>query len=209
MDGKPVVFSRSQLIPSTNRISEGEVLSYELSVRYDGDEDSQPVTVVFRIPYPAMVVSSSPSMIWSDEYQRELTWSGEISPNSTREFTFTLVTLPDSARSGLLIASAGILWRRQGAEWQTDSLWLQNEIEIHSKSGQPMLTFPNGMTVGKAGIVLLGYLILGPLLVIYLPHAIRRRATRRQEAGQTTENVNMFVLYLHGKFVLILQGSGT
>jgi hypothetical protein len=172
-------FAGSQLITDKDMAREGETIVYTLIVRYDGAEIRKEITVQFRIPEPAMLISSFPPMVFDEEYIRELTWRGEISPSRELKFVITLLAMPDSASSRLLVASAGISWRRKGMEWQVDSHWLQNETEIHSKLTPILYVLRNGMAIGKVEIVLAGYLILAPLLIILIPTMIMRREKRR------------------------------
>lgn len=204
--GKASAFASSRLIADTDKVREGETIAYTLTVRYDGIETTKPITVVFRLPDPAMLVFSSPPMVLGEEYHRELTWKGEISQGQSIEFIITLVTIPDSASSGLLIASAGIIWRPQGMEWQTDSHWLQNETEISSKPGRILYVLPNGIGAGKVEIVLLGYLLLGPLVIFLIPAMILQREKRlratEQEGAQADEKIKKpFLLLMSFAFV--------
>lgn len=180
--GEETPFASSQLIASTDKMREGETITYTLTVRYAGPETPQQIAVTFPVPDPAMLVSAFPPMAFNDEYRRELTWEGQVKPDQDLVFTITLVTVPDSASSRSLFANAGIFWRPQGREWEAESHWLQSETEIHSRLAPILFVLPGGYGIGKAELVLLGYLVLGALLVLLVPTLIMRREKQRRTA---------------------------
>lgn len=192
-------FAGSELITAKNMVREGETIVYTLIVRYDGAEIRKQITVQFRIPEPAMLVSSSPPMVLDEEYNRELTWRGEISPSQELKLVITLLAMPNSASSRLLVASAAISWRPKGMEWQVDSHWLQNETEIHSKLTPILYVLPSGMAIGKVEVVLVCYLVLAPMLTLLIPTIImwreKRRPATRLEPRKAEKKIEKLFLY--------------
>jgi hypothetical protein len=192
-------FAGSRLIPAKDMVREGETIVYALIVRYDGAEIRKEITVQFHIPDPSLLVSSSPPMVLGEEDNRELTWRGEISPSQEMKFIITLMAMPHTSSSRLMLASAGISWRRKGMEWQVDSHWLQSETEIHSKLTPILYVLPNGMAIGKAEIVLLGYLVLTPMLTILISTIIMRREKRHPaiqlESKKAENRIQKLFLY--------------
>jgi hypothetical protein len=201
LEAAEVSFAGSELIASADKVREGETIAYTLAVRASGSEIPQQITVVFRPPDPVMLVSSSPPMVFSEEYQRELTWEGEISPGQEIVFTITLVTMPDSASSGILPANAGISWRPKDREWETASHWLSTETKIRAKLTPTLYVLPNGIGLGKVELIVLGYLLGGSLFTFLIPMLILRRekrlrATQPESAKQESliENYLLFVM---------------
>lgn len=188
-------FAGSQLVASTDKVHEGETIAYALTVRYNGSKTLQQITVTFLLPDPVMLISSSPPMVFSEKHHRELTWQGEISPGEELKFNITLVTMPDSAGNRLLVADSSIFWRPEGREWQADSHWLQSETEIYSKRTPILYVLPNGIGIGRVELVLLGYLILGPFLILLIPKIILWREKQRRVEAQT-EKIVLFAMSL-------------
>lgn len=188
-----ISFAGSELIASTDTVREGETITYTLTVRHDGSETPQQILVTFRPPGPVMLASSSPPMVFSEEYQRELTWEGEISPGQELNFTITLVTMPDSASSGLLMANAGISWRPKDREWEVAGHWLQRETKIASKHTPILYVLPNGIGIGKVELIVLSYLVLVPLLTLLIPTIILWRE-KRLRSDREPDKIVLFAM---------------
>lgn len=107
--GRDSPFAGSQLIASPDKVHEGETIAYTLTVRTGESETPEQIEVIFRLPGPVMLASSSPPMVYNEEYQRELVWEGENSPGRDLVFTITLVTMPDSASLALLAKERSIM----------------------------------------------------------------------------------------------------
>jgi hypothetical protein len=206
-NGKETPFAGSQLIASPDKVHEGETIAYTLTVRDSECEAPEQIEVIFRLPGPVMFASSSPPMVFSEEYHRELTWEGEISPGQDLVFTITLVTLPDSASSGILLADANI--RGHG-----ERHWLQRETRIDAKFRPILYVLPNGIGIGKVEFVLLGYLVGAPLLILLIPTVILRREKRRRafkpESEKQAEKIFLFgmsIFFVSSLGIAHLMGS--
>lgn len=201
-------FAGSQLIPATDEVVEGETITYTLNVRYNGTEPLRSITVVYRLPEPVMLVSSSPPIEFDEEHQRQLTWKEEIGPGQQLRFTIAVITVPESASRGVMIASAGILWRPLESEWEVESHWLQSETKIRSRPRRILYTLPNGIGIGNVELVLTAYLVLGPVLILLIPTMILRREKRRasQHKGERprTKMGRLFLFPMSFAFVFAL-----
>ena len=176
-------FAASRLIAGSDKVREGETIAFTLLVNAAVLEAPRRITVTFFIPDPTMLAAAPASMRFSDDYRRDLTWEGEIAPGQELTFPITLVTMPDSAGNRLLLADAAIFWRPPDREWEAQSHWLQSETEIHAKLTPILFVLPNGMEIGKVELVLLGYLVGGPLLILLIPWLILRRQQQHRSAG--------------------------
>jgi hypothetical protein len=174
-----------------------------LIIRYDGTEDPMSITVFFSIKSsPVMFVSASPELALN-EVERNLEWSGVISPGKDLIFTIKLVTLPDSSSNRSIQSSAGIYWRGSvsGKNWQGGSQWVNsNETEIHSKFSK-----------GSRTVIqyLLLYLIAGPIITITIPWIIIRRERKRLSLEQKVVNRDLpdyLFLYVISFFFFLMLG---
>ena len=196
-------FKRSELISSLSTMREGDIIDYKLIIRYDGPEDPMSVTILFSIKSsPVMFVSSSPELVFHED-ERNLEWSGVVSPGKDLIFTIKLVTLPDSSSNRSIQSSAGIFWRGSvsGKYWQGGSQWVDsNETEIHSKT-----------STGSRNVIkiLLLYLIAGPLITIIIPLIIIRRERNRLILEQKVVNRDFpdyLLLFVISFFFFLMLG---
>lgn len=196
-------FKRSELISSLSTMREGDLIDYKLIIRYDGAEDPMSATILFSIKSsPVMFVSSSPELVFHED-ERNLEWSGVVSPGNDLIFTIKLVTLPDSSSNRSIQSSAGIFWRGSvsGKYWQGGSQWVDSkETEIHSKTS----------TGSKKVIkILLSYLIAGPIITLMIPWIIIRRDRKRQALDQKQVNralPDYLFLYVISFFFFLMVG---
>ncbi|KAB2888461.1 MAG: hypothetical protein F9K32_16390 [Desulfobulbaceae bacterium] len=203
-------FGKSTLTGSTGYLREGETITLTLTIRYNGDEEPMPVTVVFPIPQPALLISASPAMSRPDD-NREIQWKGTVGRDRDLALSITLITLPASADNRTLLSSVAIYWRgrHDGPNWQGGVHWLQTEAEIHSR---PQTQFANkleGQTVSNAEVVILAYFVGGTLLIFLIPRLINRRRQGGPGAATVpaaTGKGEGYLLYLLTFVLVVLIG---
>ena len=194
-------FGQSTLVGSTTSLLEGETVTNTLTVRYRGEENPMPISVVFPIPQPAMFVSASPAMSPPDD-KRETRWEGAVERGKDLVFSVTLIALPDSAGSRTLMSSAAICWQghHDGPNWQGGVHWVQTETEIHSSLQPQDMGRQGEKTLSLTEATVFAYLVGGPLLIVLIPWLIRRREQNRQRdatessAGKKFEGFFLYVL---------------
>jgi hypothetical protein len=194
-------FGQSTLVGSTTSLREGETITNTLTVRYNGEENPMPISIVFPIPQPAMFVSASPKLS-PPEDKREVQWQGAVERGKDLVFTITLITMPNSASNRTLRSSAAIYWRghNDGPNWQGGVQWVQTEAEIHTRLQPQTVTLPGGKAVSQAEATILVYLVGGPLLIILIPWLIRQREkSRMSDATGSSGPDSIDGVFLHAQ----------
>ena len=203
-------FGESTLAVSSGSLREGEPVTFTLTIRYIGEEDPMPASVVFPIPQPALFVTASPAMSPPDN-NREIQWKGTVGRGSDLVFSITLITLPGSADNRTLLSSAAIYWRgrSEGPNWQGGVHWLQTEAEIHSRPQPQTVTLPGGKVASRIEAIIIAYLIGGPLLIVLIPWLIRRRGQSGRSAATASAAAGKrdgYILYVLAFVFVVLIG---